>query len=165
MEVTLEVPTTILPQSTLTTKVFLKDDKGQPVDGEVTLIAVDEAICMLTSFKTPSPLSWLYELRRLGVSSYDVYSDLMPVLDASVLDKESHISGDGGGEGTEAAELLTRRLNPIKANRFKPVSLWQSKIMVKDGVAEVNMNVPEFTGELRIMAIACNAQRLGSAQS
>ena len=40
-----------MPQSKLRTKVLLKDDAGQPVDGEVTLVAVDEAICMLTSFK------------------------------------------------------------------------------------------------------------------
>lgn len=164
LDVALELPATILPQSSLKAKIYLKDAGGLPADGEVTLIAVDEAICMLTSFKTPSPLGWLYELRRLGVSSYDVYSELMPVLDEAVLDKESHISGDGDEGSGAAAELLTRRLNPIKANRFKPVSLWQSKIMVKDGVAEVAVQVPEFTGELRIMAIACNAQRLGSAQ-
>jgi uncharacterized protein YfaS (alpha-2-macroglobulin family) len=163
LNVALEVPVTILPQSTLNARILLKDDAGLPADGEVTLIAVDEAICMLTSFKTPSPLAWLYELRRLGVKSHDVYSSLMPVLDESVLNKDSHISGDGE-DNADAATLLTRRLNPIKANRFKPVSLWVSKIMVKDGVAEVNVNVPEFTGELRIMAIACNAQMLGSAQ-
>ena len=165
LNVALEVPATILPQSTLKAKVLLKDDAGHPADGEVTVVAVDEAICMLTSFKTPSPLAWLYEIRRLGVASHDVYSELMRVLDESVLSGDSHISGDGDGDGNaDAAELLTRRLNPIKANRFKPVSLWVSQVMVKDGVAEVDVNVPEFTGELRIMAIACNAQRMGSAQ-
>jgi alpha-2-macroglobulin len=162
INVALEAPQTILPQSKLRTKVLLTNDAGQPVDGEVTLIAVDEAICMLTSHKTPSPLAWLYELRRLGVESHDVYSELMEVLDESVLTKKSNPGGDG--EDTEAAERLTKRLNPIKANRFKPVSLWASKITVTDGVAEVDMDVPEFTGELRIMAIACNASQLGSAQ-
>ena len=49
--VALETPQTILPQSKLRTTVRLTDDAGQPVDGEVTLMAVDEAICMLTSFK------------------------------------------------------------------------------------------------------------------
>ena len=166
LNVALEVPATILPQSTLRAKVLLKDDAGLPVDGEVTLVAVDEAICMLTSFKTPSPLAWLYEIRRLGVSSHDVYSELMPVLEESVLKGGSHISGDGGDDGNaDTAALLTRRLNPIKANRFKPVSLWRSKIMVQGGVADVDVDVPEFTGELRVMAIACNAQKVGSAQA
>ncbi|MEI6178326.1 MAG: MG2 domain-containing protein, partial [Verrucomicrobiota bacterium] len=140
MNVAVDVPATILPQSTLKAKVSLKDDAGQPADGEVTLVAVDEAICMLTSFKTPSPLAWLYEIRRLGVTSHDVYSELMRVLDESVLSGDSHISGDGDGDGNaDAAELLTRRLNPIKANRFKPVSLWVSKVMVKNGVGEVDV--------------------------
>ena len=163
IHVALETPQTILPQSKLKTRVLLKDDAGQPVDGEVTLVAVDEAICMLTSFKTPAPLAWLYELRRLGVDSHDVYAELMEVFDASVLTKNSHPGGDGS-EDADAAERLTKRLNPIKATRFKPVSLWASKIAVTRGVAEVEMDVPEFTGELRIMAIACNARQLGSAQ-
>ncbi len=163
INVALETPETILPQSKLKTKILLTDDAGQPVDGEVTLIAVDEAICMLTSFKTPSPLAWLYELRRLGVDSHDVYSELMEVLDESVLAKKSNPGGDGD-EDTDAAERLTKRLNPIKANRFKPVSLWASKIAVTKGMAEVEVDVPEFTGELRVMAIACNARQLGSAQ-
>ncbi len=164
VNVALETPQTILPQSKLKTKILLTDDAGQPVDGEVTLIAVDEAICMLTSFKTPSPLAWLYEMRRLGVDSHDVYSELMEVLDESVLTKKSNPGGGDEGESAEAAERLTKRLNPIKANRFKPVSLWASKIAVTKGVAEVEIDVPEFTGELRVMAIACNARLLGSAQ-
>ena len=165
INVALDTPRTILPQTKLKTRVLLKDDAGQPVDGEVTLVAVDEAICMLTSFKTPSPLAWLYELRRLGVDSHDVYSELMEVFDKSVLTNKSHPSGDGAeDENAEAAERLTKRLNPIKANRFKPVSLWASKIAVTRGVAEVELDVPEFTGELRVMAIACNARQMGSAQ-
>lgn len=165
LKVALEVPPTIYPQSKLKTRVLLKDDAGQPVDGEVTLVAVDEAICMLTSFKTPSPLAWLYELRRLGVATSDVYSELMEVLDEAVLTKKSHPGGDGEGGDENAAERLTKRLNPIKANRFKPVSLWVSNITVTNGVAEVEIAVPEFTGELRVMAIACNARKLGSAQA
>jgi uncharacterized protein YfaS (alpha-2-macroglobulin family) len=164
MNVALETPPTILPQSKLRTKILLTDDAGQPVDGEVTLIAVDEAICMLTSFKTPSPLAWLYELRRLGVDSHDVYSELMEVLDESVLTKKSNPGGDGDGGMDDGAERLTKRLNPIKANRFKPVSLWASQITVSNGVAEVDIDVPEFTGELRVMAIACNSRLIGSAQ-
>jgi uncharacterized protein YfaS (alpha-2-macroglobulin family) len=164
IHVALEAPQTLQPQSKLRTKVLLKDDAGQPVDGEVTLVAVDEAICMLTSFKSPSPLTWLYQLRSLGVGSHDIYAELMEVFDESVLTKKSHASGDGGGEEDGAAERLTKRLNPIKANRFKPVALWASQVAVTGGVAEIEMDVPEFTGELRLMAVACNASLLGSAQ-
>jgi alpha-2-macroglobulin len=164
IQVAIEAPQTIQPQSRLLTKVTLKDDAGQPVDGEVTLVAVDEAICMLTSFKSPSPLAWLYQLRSLGVGSHDIYAELMEVFDESVLTKESHASGDGGEGEESAAERLTKRLNPIKANRFKPVALWVSQVEVTGGVAEIGMDVPEFTGELRLMAVACNSRLLGSAQ-
>ena len=161
--VALEAPATIQPQGKLRTKVKLTDDAGQPLDGEVTLVAVDEAICMLTSFKSPSPLAWLYELRRLSVQSHDVYSELLEEFDKDVL-TTSHPSGDGDGDSDGAAERLTKRLNPIKANRFKPVALWASQVAVTGGVAEIELDVPEFTGELRLMAIACNATRLGGAQ-
>ena len=55
-------------------------------------------------------------------------------------------------------------MNPIKANRFKPVALWQAAVPLDtNGQAEVQFDVPEFAGELRLMAVAYNAEQTGVA--
>lgn len=58
---------------------------------------------------------------------------------------------------------MRRRLNPIKANRFKPVALWQAALPLDaGGRAEFQLELPEFSGELRLMAVAYNAAQTGS---
>ncbi len=156
LEVAIDAPATNRPQSKLIAKLHLRDEKGAPADGDVTVMAVDEAICMLTAFESPDPFKWFLEQRRLGVDLRDLYSELMPVIDDFAAETKSHIGGDEGS-------ALRRRLNPIKANRFKPVSLWSSEVHTTNGEADVSFDVPEFTGELRLMAVACNKSQTGSA--
>lgn len=156
LQVSLDAPATNRPQAALPVQVTVRDADGRPVTGAVTVMAVDEAICMLTGFATPDPLRDLLAQRRLGVDLFDVYRELMPVLEDGV-DMVSHIGGDDGGG-------LRRRLNPIKANRFKPVALWQAGVVLDaEGRASVNLPVPEFAGELRLMAVAYNAGQAGVA--
>jgi uncharacterized protein YfaS (alpha-2-macroglobulin family) len=130
---------------------------GRPVvTGAVTVMAVDEAICMLTQFETPDPLEVFLAQRQLGQEAFDLYRELMPVLEESVAGV-SHTGGDDGGG-------LRRRLNPIKANRFKPVALWQAAVNLDaEGRALVKLPVPEFSGELRLMAVAYNGRQSGLA--
>jgi hypothetical protein len=158
LAVELDVPATNRPRSRLPVALIVRDEKGAPAAGEVTVMAVDEAICMLTAFETPDPLKTFMAQRRLEVVSFDLYQDLMPVID-DVVEGVSHPGGDD-------AAALRKRLNPIKANRFKPVALWQSNVRLgPDGRASVALDLPEFSGDLRVMAVACNASRAGSAQS
>jgi len=158
LEVALSAPSVTRPQTPLISRVTVRDAQGNPVSGRVTLLAVDEAICMLTDFQTPDPLKVFNAQRALGVEAMDLYSELMPVTEEQV----SGVPRPGGG----AAGELRRRLNPIKANRFKPVALWKSAVELDtNGQAAVQLDLPEFSGELRLMAVAYNASQIGSGDS
>jgi len=158
LKVELTAPAVTRPQAPLTPTVTVRDAQGNPVRGLVTLMAVDEAICMLTDFSTPDPLNVFNAQRALGVRAYDLYSELMPVTEEQI----EGVPKPGGG----AAGDLRRRLNPIKANRFKPVALWKSAVELDtNGQAAVQLDLPEFSGELRLMAVAYNASQIGSGDS
>ncbi len=155
LTVALEAPAVNRPQAKLVAKLHVSDEGGAPVAADVTVFAVDEAICMLTDFATPDPLKWFLAQRALGVNLFDIYADLMPIVDEAALGGASHPAGGEVGD-------LGRRLNPIKANRFKPVALWAGKVSAgTNGEAVATFEVPEFAGELRLMAVAWNRAQMG----
>lgn len=155
LQVELEAPAVARPQARLSGVVTVRDIDGRPVQGAVTVMAVDEAICMLTGFETPDPARTFLAPRTLGVDAYDLYAELMPVT-------EEQVEG-AAGPGGDGEDGLRKRLNPIKANRFKPVALWQEALALDtNGQAAVQMDLPEFSGELRLMAVAYNATQTGS---
>lgn len=158
LRVHVDAPATIQPQSSFETTVTVVDSDGNPATGEVTLMAVDEGICLLTEYETPDPNSIFSAQRRLAVNAFDVYSELMRIID----DEIEGASAAGGDMETG----IRRRLNPIKANRFKPTALWHAPVKLDaQGAARIRLDVPEFTGALRLMAVAVNATQAGSVQS
>ncbi|MEI6563311.1 MAG: MG2 domain-containing protein [bacterium] len=159
LDVSIEAPKIIRPQSQLAVKVKAADETGKAVAGaEVVVMAVDEGICLLTDFETPDPLAYFVRTRGLGVTLADLYSELMPVSEDTSDATVSHTGGDGGS-------LLRRRLNPIKASRFKPVALWKSGVITDvKGEATMVLDVPELTGELRVTAVAYNRTAFGSTK-
>lgn len=158
-EIELTVPKEVRPGSRLDVDLRVVGQNGGGVEAEVVLAAVDEGICMLTDFRNPNPYAWFFEPRCPGVIQYDLYSRLMPEL-------EKTLGGEASSPGGGGDEDLGRRLNPIKARRFKPVALWASSVRSdKDGRAKITFDVPEFTGQLRLMAVAVDKTRFGSAAS
>ncbi|MEM6414820.1 MAG: alpha-2-macroglobulin [Pseudomonadota bacterium] len=116
-------------------------------DIRVTLAAVDEGILRLTKFKSPDPVKYFYGKKRLGV---DIRDDYGRVLDPN-LGAASRFGGDQiGGEGLSVV--------PIKS-----VALFSGLVRLnKDGRATVPITVPDFNGELRLMAVAWSQDKLGS---
>jgi len=122
---------------------------------EVTLVACDEGILQLTDFKTPNPLLFFYGKKRLSVSSFDIYSLLMPEIA-----KKSSAGGD-------MAELEVRKkhLTPVNVKRVEPVCLYSGLVKAdRNGKAKIKFKVPKFQGTLRIMAVSFSKDRFGSSQ-
>jgi uncharacterized protein YfaS (alpha-2-macroglobulin family) len=159
--VAIAVPATVRPQSRFEAVVTITDEAGAKAAGvEVVMMAVDEGICRLTDFETPDPLAFFLRTHALGVELFDLYGALMPIAEDTADATVSHAGGDGGD-----GPMLLRRLNPIKASRFKPVALWRSGVVTDaNGVATVAFDVPEFTGELRVTAVAFGPAAFGAAQ-
>ena len=80
LQMELSAPSVARPQATLSATVTVRAADGQPAQGAVTVMAVDEAICMLTAFETPDPAQAFMAQRALGMTAHDLYAALMPVV-------------------------------------------------------------------------------------
>ncbi|MBT8387173.1 MAG: hypothetical protein KJO12_07155 [Ignavibacteria bacterium] len=152
LPVTITAPEKIKPNTTQKIKIKTELQK----DVYVTLAAVDEGILQITDFITPDPYKYMYAKRPLMVNSYDLYKLLLPEI-------VSESSLPGGGDMME--KQLEKRTNPITVKRFKLLSYW-SGIKKTDGNGEVNvtLNIPQFNGDVRLMAVAYTDSRFGSAE-
>jgi len=123
-------------------------------NAEVTVAVVDEGILLVTGYTSPDPYAWFYQKRALEVNSYDVYAQLFPELRRSG-------SSPAGGEAFD----LSRRLNPLTSKRVKLISKW-SGILKSDGKGQVSfpVDIPQFSGALRVMAVAYKDEKFGSAE-
>ncbi|MCK5573668.1 MAG: alpha-2-macroglobulin family protein, partial [Bacteroidetes bacterium] len=152
LEVGITAPKKIRPKTTQTVTV----SAGREKDVFITLAAVDEGICQVKNYETPDPYEHFYARRALETETYDFFRDLIPE------PQKSHRgSSTGGGE----AELALR-VNPLGVTRFKPVALWSGIVRTNaSGTADISLDVPDFSGELRLMAIAYKDNRFGSAEA
>ena len=123
----------------------------------VTLSAVDNGVLQISDFKTPDPYDYFYQKKALQVAGYDLY----PLLFEEVRARLSSTGGDGD------FELATEKRNsPIQARRVKVVSYWSGiKKASGNGKVEFEVDVPQFSGELRLMAVAYKGNSFGAADN
>jgi len=120
---------------------------------EVTIAVVDEGILQITDYKTADPYGYFYGTRALEVSSYDLFDELFPEL-----------SSKGSSTGGDQAFDMGKRLNPLTAKRVKLLSLWSGrKTAGSNGEVTFTANIPQFSGAVRIMAVASKNHQFGSA--
>ncbi|WP_299248798.1 Ig-like domain-containing alpha-2-macroglobulin family protein [uncultured Cytophaga sp.] len=120
---------------------------------EVTIAVVDEGILQLKNTQTPDPYNYFYRKRALEVNSYDVYARLLSELSTST----SKVGGDGYN--------LSKRANPLTNKRVKLVTFWSGILKTNSsGEACYEIDIPQFSGDLRIMAVAYKDNHFGSAQ-
>jgi alpha-2-macroglobulin len=114
----------------------------------MTVAAVDEGILRLTKFKSPDPVDYFFGKKRLGVEIRDDYGRILH----ANLGAAARFGGDQlGGEGLTVVPT-------------KSVALFTGLLTVgEDGQVTAPIEVPDFNGELRLMAVAWSANRLGAA--
>ncbi|MDQ7779280.1 MAG: MG2 domain-containing protein [Planctomycetota bacterium] len=165
LTVAVDAPAEIRPAQKIEIPVSVTDASGQGVKADVVVAAVDEGICMLTQYKTPDPTGFFEGRRALAVATFDIYSRLMPDIE-KVAQAPRKEGGDGADDEAIAKVALDpRRLNPIKAARFRPVALWVADVVTdENGKATIGLEVPEFSGQLRLMVVAVGRDRFGCAE-
>ncbi|MGB3626713.1 MAG: alpha-2-macroglobulin [Henriciella sp.] len=149
-EVAIDAPELARPRREQTIEVDITG--GPREDIYLTLAAVDEGILRLTKFQSPDPVDYYFGKKALGVEIYDDYGRL---LDPNMgLPAEVRTGGDQlGGEGLTVVPTKT-------------VALFSGLVDVgRNGTARVTFDVPEFNGELRLMAVAWSETGLGSAST
>lgn len=150
-----KIPVEIVAKKTVRSKthqtVTVKAEPGS----YITLSAVDNGVLQVSDFKTPDPYNYFYQKKALEVTAYDLY----PLLFAEVRAKLSSTGGDADLE-------MSKRVNPMPAKRVKLVSYW-SGIKKANGNGEANFefDIPQFSGELRLMAVSYKGKSFGGADN
>jgi uncharacterized protein YfaS (alpha-2-macroglobulin family) len=130
---------------------------GKPA--RVTLAAVDAGVLSITRFATPDPLQGFFGQRRYGIDSRDVYDR---IIDASKGKLAKLRFGGGDDEEAESADQLHGE--PPKSD-VNILSLFSGSVPVdSDGKARVPLDLPDFNGRVRLMALAFDADNYGAAE-
>lgn len=153
LAVTIAAPEKVLPRRAVELRLKIDGAKaGEP--SWITLAAVDEGILQLTRFPSPDAAAYLFGKRRLGLDIRDDYGRL---LDASADPGSIREGGDSaaaplGGQGLE-----------VRSTRV--VSLFSGPIQL-DGEqsARVTLDIPDFEGQLRLMAVAYGDHAVGGGE-
>ncbi len=115
----------------------------------VTLAAVDEGILRLTDFASPDPAAHFLGRRRLGLDIRDDWGRLIAPAEGSAT-----VLRQGGDEGIGGLREIPQRI----------VSLFQGPVQAgADGIAQVPFDFPDFNGQVRLMAVAWQGAKVGSA--
>lgn len=119
----------------------------------VTVAAVDEGILQVKNYKTPDPYQYFYQKVALAVNSFDIYPLLLPEYKST----KSSTGGDGADDDQNG------RVNPLFVNRVKNVSFWSGTLQADgNGVVKYDIDVPQFSGDIRVMAVAYKDKAFGS---
>lgn len=119
----------------------------------VTLAAVDNGVLQVSNMKTPDPYNYFYQKKELGVFAYDLYPLLFPELRARM--------SSTGGDGAD----MEKRNNPMPNKRVQIVSYWSGVQKANgSGEAEFEFTIPQFSGEIRLMAVAYKNEQFGASE-
>ena len=145
IDVKIDVPKEVASNGTLSVKLDVGPTKGPAT---VTVAAVDEGILSLTKFKTPDPMVDLFPRRKLGVGTEETVGW------AIALPAAGNSSATGGGDDAPGGRVQA----------ITPVALWSGVVDIpENGQVEIELEVPQYQGALRVMAVAADTERVGVA--
>lgn len=153
VDLSLDVPMTAKSGQSIEVKVK-NNQKRKNLRLAVAL--VDEGTLSLVDYQTPDPFAFFFSQRELSYLIRDSYGLLINPYGARPGSFEV-----GGGE-----TIATRALTQLPVRAFKVVSLF-SGIIDSKGQENISIpfTIPEFSGKLRVMAVAWDETGLGNAQS
>jgi alpha-2-macroglobulin len=156
LNVNIEAPKKTEPEKTIPIKIKL-DKKSIHKDRKVTVLvsAVDSGVLNITNFATPDPYSAFLGRKRYDVDLYDVYGKLIEGKGRNVNvsfggDAMLGAAGAGGKKTLTEVNVVAQQLQTIDLN--------------DEGEGVVDLVLPNFNGELRIMAQAWDDSRYGKAE-
>jgi uncharacterized protein YfaS (alpha-2-macroglobulin family) len=148
--VALDLPALIRPETTLRIPVKLAGLTPNE-EARIVVSAVDVGILNLTNYKAPDPDGYYLGQRKLSAEVRDLYGQLIDGMQGT---KGEIRSGGDSGEG----EL--QGSPPVQP----PLAFYSGIVAVgPDGTAEVNFDIPAFSGTVRVMAVAWSKDKTGHA--
>jgi uncharacterized protein YfaS (alpha-2-macroglobulin family) len=151
IKLTLQAPAKVLPEKRATVRVKAEGLNGQAA--LVTLSAVDVGILNITRFATPDPADFFFGKHRYAPEQLDIYGRLIEKMEGSTAKLR------WGGD----ANLRDSKSLPKKV---RLVDLFSGPVQLNaQGEADIAVDVPDFNGTLRLMAVAATADRFGKAEA
>jgi hypothetical protein len=153
LHVDIHAPEKTEPNRRVDVTVHLTDAAGKPArHAMVTLAAVDSGILNLTRFKTPDPFGYFFQSRKYSPEIHDIYQKLIEAADGSYA--KMRFGGDmatltrGGDRPATDVQILAIHQKAVDAD--------------SRGDALFHLDLPDFDGQVRIMAIAHTDSTFGS---
>lgn len=153
LSASLTAPSETRPRGTI--PVTLKIEGAAPGEQvNATIAAVDQGILNLTRFAPPDPSQHYFGQRRLGVALRDLYGRL--ILPSGAPDGALRQGGDASAASSSDAPPPTEKL----------MSWFSGPLVVgADGTVSVQVPVPDFNGQVRVMAVVWSQKAVGQADA
>ncbi|TDK51075.1 alpha-2-macroglobulin family protein [Antarcticimicrobium luteum] len=153
LQVTIDAPELTRPRGSERVRVTV----AGAAEGErawLTLAAVDLGILNLTGFESPDPQGHYFGQRRLGVELRDVYGRLIDGMNGAMGVVRSGGDADAG----------MRMQSPPPTQDL--MAVFSGPVQVgPDGAVFVNIELPDFNGTVRLMAVAWTLGAVGQAEA
>ncbi|WP_027359799.1 alpha-2-macroglobulin family protein [Desulforegula conservatrix] len=125
---------------------------------KIVVFAVDEGILQFAGYKTPIPLDHFLKKVALEVTTQQTADLILP--EYLLL-----LQRMGAGGDADAEALRAKHLNPFARKNNKPAVFWSGIIDSGPEEKTVEWETPDtFSGEVRVMAVAVDAEGMGSNQ-
>jgi uncharacterized protein YfaS (alpha-2-macroglobulin family) len=154
LAVSVTAPEKMRPKQPLKIKVAAKNADGSiPKDVHVLVSAVDVGILNITSYPTPDPFNAMFGRKEYGVDQLDVYGQLIEAgrnRIATLAFGGDAALAKGGKKPDTSVTIVAQQALPVTLN--------------EQGEGEVSVDIPDFNGEVRIMAQAWTGDHFGVAE-
>jgi uncharacterized protein YfaS (alpha-2-macroglobulin family) len=157
LEVSVQAPEAVLPDTTVQTQVQVKgaasQADGSPRQVYVTVSAVDVGILNINQYSTPDPFGFFFSKHRYGPELLDMYGKLIEKMDG----RKGRLRWGGDADRRSDSRSLPKKV--------KLVDVFSGLIALDgQGRATVPLAIPDFNGTLRLMVVAFDAAHYGHAE-
>lgn len=144
------------PGAEQTVQLELKDNQGQPVQGQFTVMVVNEAVLQLTGYRPPDLVKTVYAEQPISTR----FADNRPNVVVQPLTPMQE-KGWGYGGGLSAAAANTR----VRTD-FKALAYYNGSVLTdSSGKAQVTFKLPDDLTTWRVMAVATDGNlRFGNGE-
>lgn len=157
LSVEFDAPDKWLPNQTVDVNVSIFKDavnnKQAVKEAWITLAAVDVGVLNITNFKTPTPHTYFFEPRRYSPDSLDMYNKIIQLNDNPLAKQR------WGGDASDISRGGKQAQSEVQI-----VSLFSGLVSVKNGNVNIPLQLPDFNGRLKLMAVAFTSDSFGNGE-
>ena len=151
LKLALQVADKIRPETRVPVKLRAEGLAGQAA--LVTVSAVDVGILNITRYKSPDPQDFFFGKHRLEVDLADMYGSLIEKMNG----QRGKLSFGGDSRLRDSKSL---------PKKVRLVDLFSGPVQLDaKGEATVQLDIPDFNGTLRLMAVVASADKFGAAEA